>query len=109
MTWLDIAIIYLACGAPFGVFQITKSLRPRSASDMAVILAALLFWPAYALLFAGQSLFSGDAKLRERRYKIEQLRLNLETALFGADATVATIFEYRDTFYRPVGLSEAAS
>ena len=109
MTWLDMAIIYLACGAPFGVFQITKSSRPRSSSDIFVILAALVFWPAYALIFAAQSLFSDDARLRERRHKIEKLRQDLETALFGPDATAAAIFAYRDTFYRLVGLSEAAS
>lgn len=101
----DLLIIYLACGAPLGVYQITAGQPLRSRAVWFDIPAAFLFWPAVAAVLLFRRLTSGD-KIHAAR--TEEFRGDIERLAF-VDPTIARLFEFREAFYRYTGLVETAA
>jgi len=104
MSLVELIIIYLACGAPFAVFKAT-SRDAKASTKWLVFITALLGWPVFA------------AMLITRRVRtatdghdpiIEKLRTQMETAAFP-DNEIQGVFDFRETFYRFVGLCNAVN
>lgn len=104
MSLVELIIIYLACGAPFAVFKAT-SRDANASTKWLVFVSALLGWPVFA------------AMLITRRVRtatdghdpiIERLRTQMETTAFP-DNEIQGVFDFRETFYRFVGLSNAVN
>ena len=104
MNAVDLIIIYLACGSPFGVYRATS----QWPIDWLNVLLGFLFWPAFAALLIADRLFSKKARARaEFQLRLEDIRLALENTAFSGES-IAGLFDFRETFYRYVGLSDAA-
>lgn len=104
MSLVELIIIYLACGAPFAVFRATSSDAGASTKWLSFA-TALIGWPIFAamLLFRRVRIATAapDAD-------IERLRVQMETAAFP-DREIQGVFDFRETFYRFVGLSNAVN
>lgn len=107
MTWIEFLIIYLACGSPFGVYQITQAEKPISASNILALLAVFLTWPILAVRFLVERFVSGEEPDTSASL-IERARAAIEDAAFPA-GTTDSLFEFRDVFYRYTGLARAVS
>lgn len=98
VTVIDIAIIYLACGAPFGVYH--AFLADRTLSRVVLAVAA---WPVFAIRLA--------ASTRQSSTNIHALlvatRKSIEADLFVA-STPEAVFDFREVFDRYTGLALAA-
>jgi len=103
MTFLDIVVIYLACGAPFAVHQMT---RTESAVSWQILsaTATLLLWP----FFAAKYLFTLFRSPKISGSNVESFRTAIEAAGV-ANGQVGPLFEFRNVFYRYTGLLEALS
>ncbi len=101
----DLIIIYLACGSPLGVYQITASRAPRSAIDWGGIVCAFLFWPVFAVVLSIARV-RGPHKIDKAR--LDQIRGEIEQIAF-AGGSLSRLFEFREIFYRFTGLVEAAN
>jgi len=92
-------IIYLACGAPFGVYRASSG----DSTWMRVVLSVLI-WPVFAIRLA-------TSKGRQRATNIQDLllstRKSIETAAFVASSPEA-VFDFREIFDRYTGLALAA-
>jgi hypothetical protein len=109
MKLSDLIIIYLACGSPFGVYQITKRQQDRSATGWVLILSSFLFWPVFAIgLLVDRFVPGKRAADTAANARIECIRSEIERAAFPSGAT-ASLFEFREVFYRFTGLFEAAN
>lgn len=109
MNVSDIIIIYLACGSPFGVYQITKRKRSSSGVDWHHVAVAFIFWPVAAAALLVTKIFPGDATHNvEFQNRLEDLRLDFEQTAFLGES-VSSLFEFRETFERFAGLSVAAT
>lgn len=101
----DLIILYLACGSPLGVYQITSSRAPRSAVDWAGIIFAFIFWPVFAA-------FLLIARLRAPHQidqsRLDRIRTDIEQIAFTG-ASMTRLFDFRDVFYRFTGLVETAN
>jgi len=101
---INLIIIYLACGSPFAVFQVTK----RDKVDWLGVVSSFLFWPAYAVKLLGERIFSNEARIKsELRNRLEDLRLDIESVVFKGES-ISLLFEFREIYARFTGLSEAA-
>ena len=108
MNFTDLIIIYLACGSPFGVYQITKRQPVRSGVEWLKIVLSFLFWPAFAAALLARRILPNETQRKgEFQNRTEDLRLDFERAAFTGKS-ISSLFEFRETFYRFVGLSEAA-
>lgn len=107
MNVIDFIIIYLACGSPFGVYQIIGEPNRPQISWHRVFLSFLL-WPLYAVrLIVGHIFPNAERTAAERRRVIEKIRIDIENLIFSG-RSASTIFEFREVFYRFTGLSDAA-
>lgn len=118
MNIYDWLIIYLACGAPFGVyyfFQNRRALKPKSIWLKTVLI--FLFWLPFAirLFLENRNLKNIFDKQGDLDSKIEKnllpLRKNLETTIISLipqrDENIPspTIFEIREILERYTGLT----
>lgn len=109
MQLTDLIIIYLACGAPFGVYQITKRQPEASVGNWAIMLASFLLWPVFAVtLIANWTAADEDNTDTLANARIENIRSEIERVAFAGGETAA-LFEFREVFYRFTGLFEAAN
>ena len=106
MSVAEILIIYLALGAPFGVYKFASLPKAHSGKDLLRSTLSYFFWPAAAPYFAyrlvrekGKSLATPES-IESTRQRIELLALN--------DAPSQSVFEFREIFYRYTGLAETA-
>lgn len=115
VTSFELSIIYLACGAPFGVYYlVTSRIEKRKPAFALKLLKNFVFWPQYAvrLLVRSEWLrksfdsyvlrrvgrdFDLDEKLRRVRKDLERIHLESNNP--------ARIFEFREDFDRYAGLS----
>ncbi|MBK8811392.1 MAG: hypothetical protein IPN69_11765 [Acidobacteria bacterium] len=115
MNLFDLTIIYLACGAPFGVyFFLTSKERLHKPSFYIGLSLNFLFWIQYAVRLTLAServrkLFDSDSKrgvgLNSRLdHKIQMIRARCEEDLHRISPNFR-IFEFRDEFERMVGLN----
>lgn len=115
MNLRDIFIIYLACGAPFGVYYYLQN-RNRTETRLLWVKSLLRFvvWIPFAFRIVARNSFltnlynNSFAKTSETDLKIEleieEIKKFFEQSLPDA-AKVFSIFEFRETFDRYVGLS----
>jgi len=109
MNVTDLIIIYLACGSPFGVYQITKRQPARSGVEWLKIVLSFLLWPVYlADLLIGRIFNSRERADEDRRYRIEEIRLDIEHLAFSGEP-ISLLFEFREVFSRFTGLSDAVN
>lgn len=115
MNLRDLIIIYLACGAPFGVYYL---LQNRNLSETKFLwlksLSRFVFWIPFALhLVARKSFFTklytnsfdkpsvSDAK---KEFEIERIKKFFENLMLKKDFALS-IYEFREIFDRYVGLT----
>ena len=103
MNWLDLVIIYLACGAPFAVYRIALSEYSPAETASRSVRAGLL-WPAVGAKTVIKRLRAATRALS--RPRIETIRLEMEAAL-TADQPAFPRFEFREVFDRYAGLAGA--
>ena len=105
MNFTDLLIIYLACGAPFGVYQITTH-KNRSAADAARMFLSFLFWPAFAASIIIDRVANGQTNSNSfHNSAVDDIRAKIEQAAFS-NSTAASLFEFREVYHRYTGLSE---
>jgi hypothetical protein len=105
MTFLNLLIIYLACGSPFGVYQLTRDSGTTTSADRLLVIASFLFWPIFLVILLYERLSPTKVSSRDR---IEKIRCEIESLAFGNGST-SSLFEFREVFYRYAGLVEASS
>lgn len=106
MSYVDLLIVYLACGSPFAVYEATTRAIGTRFTRAGRAIFALVFWPWLAFtLVKGRTarVLSGRRGIKE----LEDTRITIESGLFP-DRSSTGIFEFRDSFYRFVGLDEAS-
>jgi hypothetical protein len=115
MNLRDLFIIYLACGAPFGVYYF---LQNRNHLETKILwlksLFRFVFWIPFAIrLVARKSLFTNlytnrfDKSLNSdaiKEFEIEEIKKSFENILPIIDFKLS-IYEFREIFDRYVGLS----
>jgi len=95
----DFAIIYLAFGAPFGVYRAYSSKETWYGVSLAIIA-----WPIIAVLLAMSTARRNSTSIQA---ELQAVRTELETRLL-ADSSPESIFEFREVFDRYTGLTLAA-
>jgi len=116
MNLIDFIIIYLACGAPFGVYYFLQS---RNAAESPIIwlkiFLTFFFWIPFAFLFVRGFLVSNEnlhsnyltsafeAKDKGNIYLIQK---EIEKK-FSESGLEFSLFEFRETLERYVGLTLA--
>lgn len=115
MNLPDLLIIYLACGAPLGVYYF---LQHRNKTEMKILILKsflrFIFWIPFAIqLVARKPLLTKfyntnfDAKTisdSKREQEIEEIKKSFERSLSRTFPSYS-IYEFRETFDRFVGLS----
>lgn len=111
MTFLDLTIIYLACGAPLSMHYIFSARREPEFYFAAKVVLVALGWPVAAFLLIKSLrkplegiLLSGSDEIDR---KLDSLRLELEQAAF-TDETASSLFEFRELFARYTGLARSS-
>lgn len=108
MNLVDLIIIYLACGSPFAVFQATNRQKGRAGVNWQRVAASFFAWPIFAAVLLVGKIFPTEASKKAAfQQRLEDIRFDLEQFAFAA-APISALFEFRESFYRFAGLSEAA-
>lgn len=103
MNIFELTIIYLALGAPFGVYYVTAHSADTATSAFWNAALNLFLWPAYVSLFVYARILG---KL-PRPETADNVLLDIEAAASRClDANARRVF--RDAVARYIGLSEAA-
>jgi hypothetical protein len=71
------------------------------------IVSSFLFWPAFAIVWVARRLTSLNSN-NGAASRIEQIRNKIEGIAFS-DGSTASLFEFREVYYRFTGLFEAAN
>lgn len=117
MTFIEFLTIYLAIGAPFGVYFFFKTRERRGGFSLFVkSVGAALFWIFFAARLLQKHFTSAKStRLAEdldfaREREIEAASQNLQTAFAALTAQEETIsfFEFREVVERYIGLILAA-
>ncbi len=106
MTYVDLLIVYLACGSPFAVFEATTRENGPRWRRFARVIFSLFFWPQLALILVNDRISSAFSSRRDLK-ELEELRKSIEARLFP-DGSSSSVFEFRDSFYRFAGLEQAS-
>ena len=104
MVLTEMIVIYLACGAPFGVYHATSRRDGRQMTWLGS-LSAFMLWPAFAVKLLSERL-SRKAFARENR--IDAVRIEMERAAFP-DTNIQALFDFREIFHRFAGLAKHAN
>lgn len=109
MKLIDLIIIYLACGSPFAVYQATNRQNGQTGINWMRVFSSFLFWPAFAISsLINRFILNETRRKAALQNRLEDVRLEFEQKVFSGES-IASLFEFRETFYRFIGLSEAAS
>ena len=106
MSYIDLSIIYLACGAPIAAEYAVRSGLQLSVTTVWFTAVRLLVWPVFAINLALGRLDASNRtndRLSSIAIDLNAAKNQLESALFSSSKTVA-IFEYRELFDRYTGL-----
>jgi hypothetical protein len=96
---IDIGIIYLACGAPFGVY---RAYSPVYAWYDVIL--ATIAWPLVAIRLTASTALSKPTSIHDELW---MLREEFEAHLLG-NSSPEMVFEFREIFDRYTGLTIAA-
>ncbi len=109
MSVADFLIIYLACGSPFGVYQITRNDFHRSgAIRLLTVTCSFLFWPIFGIgLLVGHFTGSKTRSARESARGVLEVRREMENVFYAGGLT-SSLFAFREVFDRFTGLSQAS-
>jgi hypothetical protein len=115
MNLRDLLIIYLACGAPFGVYYFLQN-RNRTGTKFLWLKSLLRFvvWIPFALRMVARTAFltklynhrfdkSGESDAKKER-QIEEIKKSFEN-FFTESSLSHSIYAFREIFERYVGLS----
>ncbi len=115
MYWLDLAIIYFALGAPFGVLRITAK-REITAFAYLRMTSGYLLWPLVAIRNVARFFTTKPVAQVEQTNELDAIRTELEQALFAngnafseSAAMRRDLHNFREVFYRYTGLAAAAN
>lgn len=103
MTLTDILIIYLACGAPFGVYYFSGHRHQKFAWLKSLQVA--FFWIFFAIRILKISI-PFEAYDSEKEVRLEKIKKNFED-LFRANRFNFPLFEFREILDRYAGLTLA--
>ena len=108
MNFIDLLIIYLACGAPFGVYYFLHRYKEENSVRLWLkTLFVSLFWIYFAVIFfidKFKNRFSFVKSINEKRLLINQKRL--EETLQKSSLNIS-LFDFRETLERYIGLTLA--
>ncbi len=113
MTYIDLAIIYLACGSPLSMHYFFGLRGKPTPYFIARGILATLFWPVgivSLLRDASRARAKGASIsiLTETDMLLDSIRVEMESVAFQNKNT-ASVFEFREVFTRYTGLVQAAS
>lgn len=112
MTFIDIAIIYLACGAPLSMHYFFAATGKRNLHFAARIVLVAVFWPIAAFLLVQtvrkQRVFASQIGQNDLDRRLDLFRIEIERSTF-TDENAASVFEFRELFARYTGLARAAN
>jgi len=109
MNVTDLIIIYLACGSPFGLHPITKRKPAPSGIDWVSVISSFVLWPLFAAALIAKQIFPNAERAEaEIHNRTEEIRLDIERLAFSGQP-ISSLFEFREVFYRFVGLSVASN
>ena len=103
MSWLDLLIVYFACGMPFAVYRFALSESGATATALRSAEAALL-WPYDGGKAAIKRLRAASRSLSKPR--VDTIRSQMERIL-SDDLPQFAPFEFREIFDRYAGLASA--
>ena len=117
MNPIDLIIIYLACGAPFGVYYFLQSRNENESPIIWLkILLTFIFWIPFGFLFVRQFLVSNEnlhsTFYLTSAYEIEDagnihlIQKEIEKK-FSESRLKFSLFEFRETLERYAGLTLA--
>lgn len=110
MKFSDILIIYLACGAPFGVYFFLQHRTEQNSKNIFLKSAALAFvWIPYALRLLHDFItinFRQNNLKESAADKLSELQKQISQALFDSDSGIS-VFEFREVIERYTGLTLA--
>lgn len=111
MNFYDFIIIYLACGAPFGVFYFVNHRNQESRVLIRTFLITIFWIPfAFGVLKKAISSKTPHTALSKQEIlkdeEINEAKKNLERVFLKRDSTLS-IFELREVFERYIGLTLA--
>ena len=109
MKLIDLLIIYFACSAPFGVYQATISPRPLTSTAALQFLLRISCWPVFGALVLIEWFFRNQQSVKSNFERhTASIRSQIESLVF-ADASISSIFDFREILRRYAGLSEAVN
>ena len=103
---LNLIIIYMACGSPFGMYRIANVRRLPLPRFAATIGAHFILWPVFAAAILRRSLSEASAAKTDLEREIAALRSEIEAIAFAGSVTVS-VFAFREVFTRYTGLTMA--
>ncbi|MBK8466971.1 MAG: hypothetical protein IPL32_14200 [Chloracidobacterium sp.] len=103
----DMIVIHFAFGSPFGVYQIARGGRVRSARSAVNVALHFTLWPIFALAFLRKWLTEYSSNPEETSEgKIADIRSKLEELVFSTNSPVS-ILGFREVFARYTDLTSA--
>ncbi len=106
MKLFDLLIIYFACGAPFGVYQVTTFTRALTVRVAFGSLLRVCLWPVFSTVILTHWFFNSPESTLDRH--IDSIRTQIEGLVFATES-MSSIFDFREILYRYTGLSEASN
>ncbi len=113
MTYVDLAIIYLACGAPLSMHYFFGLRRKPTVYFVARGILITLFWPAGVVSLLvdasrNRSKSIPASHLSNTDTRLDAIRIKIENLVFRNE-NAASVFEFREVFARYTGLIQATS
>ncbi len=112
MTFIDLAIIYLACGAPLSMHYFFGSSRTLNLNFAGKLVLVALVWPIAAFLLIRDVRRGRAAVTRTGQNdldrRLDSIRIDIERTAFAKE-NATTVFEFRELFARYTGLAQAST
>ena len=105
MHLAELTVIYLAYGAPFGVYELSCARKKPSLPQIHLIAASFVFWPVILGSWIWRWFLRGQpSAILQLENKLDLLRDDLEEIAFG-DRSAAAILRFREVYARYAGLT----
>ncbi len=114
MNYLELTIIYLTCGTPFGVYFFTKQNQESNSGKIWLksILVSLLWIPYSVKLFHGfvtmklQNLKKAEEIRESENFKLKSDEFERRYSQAFINSNQVSLFDFKETFHRFVGLTQ---